>query len=581
MLRGQSNQAASTIVARWATMALCTLLLTTGTAFGQGSTTATIRGNVQDSSGGVAAGRDRHAHQHRARKPCRRPSATIADSTCSAACSRAPTISRSSSPGSSPTSGKASALSPSDKRGIDVRLDVGQQTETDHRHRAAGSHSDGNRRARRRAEREADRQPVGHRPQRARTAAHPARRRRPTSTRASRSASAAARNNTQGYTVNGIRSSSNTVVARRLVAHRHRQQQRRHRHPEQRHGSGSEGAELELRGRVRHRRHERQRRHQVRQLEVPRRGLRLLARFSKFAANDRSNSIAGTPKPKSKYQYPGGNIGGPITFGDNYTKNRDKLFFFAALRRAAAAGRLGLALLAHLHPGDAQRRLQRAAREPRLEPEQHRAAADSAGIPERRAARAEQRHAAVHHADREVPRQPLSAAELQRPEQSLQLRLQPPRADEPDRLQVAVRLEHQQQHEGLRPRRARERDGREPARRVVGPVGRRAAVAEHRHEHRPLVRRQRRVGAEPDDDERGAGQLQPPDARQPLQGSERDHAGRRRHHVQRHLPRRDRPARTCRPTCCTGGAAAARSATCGRRRTTSTRTTTRCSSATS
>jgi hypothetical protein len=54
------------------------------------------------------------------------------------------------------------------------------------------------------------------------------------------------------------------------------------------------------------------------------------SRDSKFAANDRSNSIAGTPKPKSKYQYPGGNIGGPITFGDSYTKNRDKLFFFAA-----------------------------------------------------------------------------------------------------------------------------------------------------------------------------------------------------------------------------------------------------------
>jgi hypothetical protein len=53
-------------------------------------------------------------------------------------------------------------------------------------------------------------------------------------------------------------------------------------------------------------------------------------RDSRFAANDRSNTIAGTPKPKSKYQYPGGNLGGPITFGDGYTKNKDKLFFFAA-----------------------------------------------------------------------------------------------------------------------------------------------------------------------------------------------------------------------------------------------------------
>ena len=54
-----------------------------------------------------------------------------------------------------------------------------------------------------------------------------------------------------------------------------------------------------------------------------------------------------------------------------------------------------------------------------------------------------------------------------------------------------------------------------------------------------------------------------------------------RHHVQRHLPRRHRRARICRPTSCTGGAATARSATCGRRPTTCTRTTTRCSSATS
>ncbi len=53
-------------------------------------------------------------------------------------------------------------------------------------------------------------------------------------------------------------------------------------------------------------------------------------RDHRFAANDRSNSIAGTPKPKSTYQYPGGNIGGPIVFGDSYTKNRDRLFFFAA-----------------------------------------------------------------------------------------------------------------------------------------------------------------------------------------------------------------------------------------------------------
>jgi Carboxypeptidase regulatory-like domain/TonB-dependent Receptor Plug Domain len=53
-------------------------------------------------------------------------------------------------------------------------------------------------------------------------------------------------------------------------------------------------------------------------------------RGHQLAANDRSNSITLTEKPKSSYQYPGGNIGGPITFGDNYTKNKNRLFFFVA-----------------------------------------------------------------------------------------------------------------------------------------------------------------------------------------------------------------------------------------------------------
>jgi hypothetical protein len=53
-------------------------------------------------------------------------------------------------------------------------------------------------------------------------------------------------------------------------------------------------------------------------------------RDHRFAANDRSNSITLTEKPKSTYQYPGGSVGGPIYFGDSYTKNRDRLFFFVA-----------------------------------------------------------------------------------------------------------------------------------------------------------------------------------------------------------------------------------------------------------
>lgn len=52
-------------------------------------------------------------------------------------------------------------------------------------------------------------------------------------------------------------------------------------------------------------------------------------RDHRFAANDRSNSITGTDKPKSTFNYPGGNVGGPIVLpGIDWNSNRDKAFFF-------------------------------------------------------------------------------------------------------------------------------------------------------------------------------------------------------------------------------------------------------------
>jgi hypothetical protein len=48
-----------------------------------------------------------------------------------------------------------------------------------------------------------------------------------------------------------------------------------------------------------------------------------------FQANDRSNSINGVKRPESKYNYPGGNIGGPVILPwTQFNRNRDKLFFF-------------------------------------------------------------------------------------------------------------------------------------------------------------------------------------------------------------------------------------------------------------
>jgi Carboxypeptidase regulatory-like domain/TonB-dependent Receptor Plug Domain len=52
-------------------------------------------------------------------------------------------------------------------------------------------------------------------------------------------------------------------------------------------------------------------------------------RHHNFQANDRSNSINGIKRPESQYNYPGGNIGGPVLLPwTKFNKNRDKLFFF-------------------------------------------------------------------------------------------------------------------------------------------------------------------------------------------------------------------------------------------------------------
>ena len=57
-------------------------------------------------------------------------------------------------------------------------------------------------------------------------------------------------------------------------------------------------------------------------------------RHHKFQANDRSNTINDIPRPKSKYNYPGGNIGGPILLPwTKLNRNRDKMFFFVGYER--------------------------------------------------------------------------------------------------------------------------------------------------------------------------------------------------------------------------------------------------------
>ena len=207
-------------------------------------------------------------------------------------------------------------------------------------------------------------------------------------------------NNTQGYTVNGIRSSGNTVsldgsslidvgsnsgvivtLNNDMV-------------------SGSEGPELELRGRVRRRRHERQRRHQGRQLAVPRRGLRLHPRQP---SSPRTTAPTASPARRSRRASINTRAATSAVRSSSATttpRTATSCSSSSAFEGSASRSIRARASSRTLRRRDAQRRLQRAAGQPRLEPEQRPAAADSAGLPRRGPAGAEQQHGALHDADR-------------------------------------------------------------------------------------------------------------------------------------------------------------------------------------
>jgi hypothetical protein len=324
MLRGRVNRVGA--VAGLSAATLCALLLSAGTAIGQGST-ATIRGNIQDSSGGVLPG----ATVTVTNTGTRAVQSTVSDD-------RGQYLVAGLFPGTYDLrvelSGfksyerKAISLAPNDTRGLDVRLDVGQQSETITvtAQQEVIQTQTGAREGVLTAKQIDNLSVIG------RSALELLRILPGVVTEFNQGESVSfggGGNNTQGYTVNGIRSSSNTVSldGSSLIDI----------------GSNN-GVIVSLNNDM------------VQEVKVQ--SANFLAEYgtggmnvsgvtksgtskfhgsaydywrdSRFAANDRSNSITSTPKPKSKYQYPGGNIGGPIYFGDSYTKNRDRLFFFAA-----------------------------------------------------------------------------------------------------------------------------------------------------------------------------------------------------------------------------------------------------------
>jgi hypothetical protein len=309
-------------------MAACTLLLASTTALGQGSTTATIRGTVQDPSGGVLPG----ATVTATNTGTKAISTTVSDD-------RGQYLFAGLFPGNYDLkvelSGfktyeqKALSLSPNDNRGIDVRLEIGQQTETV----TVTSQVEviqtetGAREGVLTAKQIDNLSVIG------RSALELLRILPGVVTEFNQGESVSfggGGNATGNYTVNGIRSTNNTVSldgsslidigsnAGVIVSLNNDMVQ------EVKVQSSNFAAEYGTGG--------------MNVSGVTKAGSSQFHgsiydywRDHRFAANDRSNSIAGTPKPKSTYQYPGGNVGGPISFGDSYTKNRDKLFFFVAL----------------------------------------------------------------------------------------------------------------------------------------------------------------------------------------------------------------------------------------------------------
>jgi hypothetical protein len=322
MLRQRSKRVSP--VAVWVAAAL---FLTSTTALGQGSTTATIRGNIQDSSGAVLPG----ANVTVTNVGTKSVQHTVSDDRGQyqvAGLFPGTYDIRVELSGFKTYERKAVALSPNDTRGIDVRLDIGEQTETVTvtAQQELIQTQTGAREGVLNAAQIDNLSIIG------RSALELLRILPGVVTDFNMGESVSfggGGNNTQGYTVNGIRGSSNTVsldgsslidigsnsgVIVSLNTDMVQEVKVQSSNFAAEYGTGG----MNVSG-------------------VTKSGTSQFHgqlydywRDYRFAANDRSNTITETPKPKSKYQYPGVNIGGPISFGDNYTKNRDKLFFFAA-----------------------------------------------------------------------------------------------------------------------------------------------------------------------------------------------------------------------------------------------------------
>ena len=153
-------------------------------------------------------------------------------------------------------------------------------------------------------------------------------------------------------------------------------------------------------------------------------------RDHRWSANDRSNTILGVEKPKSNYFYPGGNIGGPLPWPGEYNKGKGRLFFWFGLEAQRQMYRRRQPSEQHDQRRGTHGRSERVPCEPRSEPESPRSREYSWWFPRRGDAGVRKRSDALRHATRARHGQSLSTSELHRPGQPLQLRVQRPVSDQ-------------------------------------------------------------------------------------------------------------------------------------------------------
>ena len=307
--------------------ALCAALLLPTLAWAQASTTATLRGTIQDPSGAVIPGASVTA-THTATKAAQTTVSDDRGQYVLPALLPGGYVVRVELSGFKTYENKAISLAPNDNRGLDIRLEVGEQTETvtvtavqeviqtetGAREGVLTASQIDNLSVIGRSSLELLRILPG-------VVA-------PDQAQMESVSFGGGANSTQSYTVNGIRSSSNTVqldgsslidigsnngVIVTLNNDMVQEVKVQSSNFAAEHGSGGMNVSAVTKGGS--------------------------SRFSgtlydywrdhRFAANDRSNSITRTPKPQSTFNYPGGNIGGPILLpGIRWNRSRDKAFFF-------------------------------------------------------------------------------------------------------------------------------------------------------------------------------------------------------------------------------------------------------------